>query len=531
LRFEVWAPRARSIELELGGGRTPLVAQPRGWYAAEAEAPHGIDYAYLVDGARLPDPRSPWQPRGVHAASRTVDHARFPWGDEGWRCPPLRDLVIYELHVGAFSPEGTFAGVIGKLDHLVELGVNAIELMPVAEFAGGRGWGYDGVDLWAPHHAYGGPEGLKRLVDAAHRKGLAVLLDVVYNHLGPEGNYLSRFGPYFTDRYTTPWGQAVNFDGPDSTAVRDFFVENAQMWARDYHFDGLRLDAVHAIVDTSAWHILEELRERLPRDCLLIAESDRNDPRLVTPVAAGGYGLDAEWCDDLHHALHALLTGETAGYYADFGTAEHLATSLRHAYVYAGDWSEHRRRRHGRPHTLGGERFVAFSQNHDQVGNRARGERTAALISVPRLKMAAALILLGPFVPLLFMGEEWGASTPFQFFSSHGDRALARAISEGRVREFEGFGWDASQVPDPQSPATFERSKLNWQEATAWPHAELADWYRRLVALRRATPELRSGDLAQVEVEVAGSRLGMRNGPVTVTCDWEADSVEVSPPP
>ncbi|MEP7104554.1 MAG: malto-oligosyltrehalose trehalohydrolase [Chloroflexota bacterium] len=531
MRFEVWAPRAQAIELELAGRRVPLLAQSRGWHAAEAEARHGTDYAYIVDGDRLPDPRSPWQPEGVHRHSRTVDHDRFQWGDQEWRCPPLRDLVLYELHVGTFSPEGTFAGVIAKLDHVLDLGVNAIELMPVAEFAGARGWGYDGVDLWAPHHAYGGPEGLKDLVDAAHRKRIAVVLDVVYNHLGPEGNYLARFGPYFTDRYSTPWGQALNLDGRDSTPVRDYFVENAQMWVRDYHFDGLRLDAVHAIVDTSAKHILEELRERVPRDRFLVAESDLNDPRLINPVALGGYGLDAQWSDDFHHAIHALLTGETSGYYTDFGTPDHLATALRRGYVYAGEWSEHRRRRHGRPHGLGGDSFVGYSQNHDQVGNRAGGERSAALMSLPRLKMAAALVLLGPFVPLLFMGEEWGASSPFLFFSSHGDRALARAITEGRVREFKVFGWDASRVPDPQAPATYERSKLNWQEAGTGPHAELADWYRRLARLRRATPELRSGDLAGVEVEVTGGRLRMRNGPVTVVCDWEADSVEVSPPP
>src|SRR5205823_8761812 len=286
----------------------------------------------------------------------------FDWHDQAWRCRPLRDLVLYELHVGTFSAAGTFAGAVENLDHLVELGVGGIELMPVAEFAGDRGWGYDGVDLWAPHHAYGGPEGLKRLVDAAHARGLAVLLDVVYNHLGPEGNYLSRYGPYFTDRYATPWGEAINFDGRDSMPVRDFFIENAQMWLRDYHFDGLRLDAVHAMLDTSAIHILEELRARTPSDRFLVAESDVNDPRLVNPVAAGGYGLDAHWADDVHHAIHALLTAATRGYYSDFGSPEQLAQALRRAYVYAGDYSPRRRRRHGRPHALGGEKFVAYSQ-------------------------------------------------------------------------------------------------------------------------------------------------------------------------
>ena len=531
MRFEVWAPNARSLELEVGGRRMRMMAGEHGWFRTEAEAPHGTDYAYLVGGERLPDPRSPWQPAGVQGPSRTVDHDRFDWHDADWRCPPLRDLVLYELHVGTFSPAGTFEGAIEKLDHLVDLGVGGIELMPVAEFAGDRGWGYDGVDLWAPHHAYGGPEGLKRLVDAAHERGLAAVLDVVYNHLGPEGNYLARFGPYFTDRYSTPWGAAINFDGGDSMPVRDFFIENAQMWLRDYQFDGLRLDAVHAIVDTSAVHILEELRARTPGERFLVAESDLNDPRLISPIEAGGYGLDAQWADDVHHAIHALLAAETRGYYRDFGAPEHLATALRRAYVYAGDYSEHRRRRHGRAHALGGDKFVAFSQNHDQVGNRATGDRTAALMSPGRLRMAAALVLCGPFVPLLFMGEEWAATTPFLFFSSHADRELAHATWEGRVLEFEAFGWSPEQVPDPQSAETFERSRLKWEEASAGVHAELLDWYRRLLALRRATPELRSGDLSQVEVEVSAHRLRMRNGPVTVTCDWEADSVEVSPPP
>ncbi|HEX6349982.1 MAG TPA: malto-oligosyltrehalose trehalohydrolase [Candidatus Dormibacteraeota bacterium] len=531
MKFEVWAPRAHSLELEVGGRRLAMTAGERGWYAGEAEAPHGADYAYVVDGARLPDPRSPWQPEGVHGASRVYDHGRYEWHDQGWRCPPLRDLVLYELHVGTFSPAGTFDGVVERLDDLVELGVGAIELMPVAEFAGDRGWGYDGVDLWAPHHAYGGPEGLKRLVDAAHGRGLAVVLDVVYNHLGPEGNYLARFGPYFTDRYSTPWGDAVNFDGRDSGPVRDFCIENAQMWLRDYHVDGLRLDAVHAIFDRSAVHILEELRQRTPDDRFLVAESDLNDPRLVNPVERGGYGLDAQWADDVHHAIHAQLTGERAGYYRDFVSAEQLAKALRRAYVYDGLHSEHRGRRHGREHALGGEKFVVFSQNHDQVGNRARGERSAALMPPVRLKMAAALVLCGPFVPLLFMGEEWAASTPFQYFSSHTDPALARATTEGRVREFAAFGWRPEQVPDPQAEATMEASRLRWGERTEGVHAKLLDWYRSLLRMRRALPDLRSGDLDQVEVELSGSRLRMRNGLVTVTCDWEAGSASVSPPP
>ena len=525
--LRVWAPAAGSVELELAGRRHATRALEGGWWASEAPAADRGGYRWVVDGDPLPDPRSPSQPEGVHGPSREVDQGAFAWTDHGWRCPPLRDLVIYELHVGTFTPEGTFAAAASRLDHLVELGVNAVELLPVAEFAGDRGWGYDGVDLYAPHHAYGGPEGLKQLVDACHARGLAAILDVVYNHLGPEGNYLGRFGPYFTDRYATPWGPALNFDGPGSDEVRDFFIENAVMWCRDYHFDGLRLDAVHAIVDTSAVHFLEELRARVPSDRFVIAESDLNDPRLVEDVERGGYGLDAQWSDDFHHALHAVLTGERSGYYRDFGSLEQLATALRRSYVYAGDRSEHRGRRHGRPHRLPGDRFLAYSQNHDQVGNRATGERLAALTSFPRLKMAAALVLCSPFVPMLFMGEEWAVSTPFLFFSSHTDPALAEATTRGRMSEFEAFGWRPEQVPDPQDPATFERSKLRWEEVGEERHAEMLDWYRRLVALRRRVAALRDPDLDLVDVRVEGARLELRRGPVALSCDLDRDAVEL----
>jgi maltooligosyltrehalose trehalohydrolase len=526
--LRAWAPRPSRLELAAGGGRIPARAVERGWWAAGADVPdQGADYSWVVDGEPLPDPRSPWQPAGVHGPSRTVDHAAFAWSDAGWRCPPLRDLVMYELHVGTFSPEGTFDGVIDKLDHLAALGVNAIELMPVAEFAGDRGWGYDGVDLYAAHHTYGGPEGFKRLVDASHRRGIAVVLDVVYNHLGPEGNYLGRFGPYFTDRYSTPWGQAVNLDGADSDEVRDFFIENAITWCRDYHVDGLRLDAVHAIIDTSAVHLLEELRLRVPADRFVIAESDLNDPRLVESPERGGYGLDAQWADDFHHALHAVLTGEQSGYYADFGSLEQLAAALRGPYVYAGHYSRHRRRRHGRPHRLPGDRFVVCSQNHDQVGNRARGERLAALTTFGRLKMAAALVLCSPFIPLLFMGEEWAASTPFIFFSSHGDPQIARATTRGRVEEFESFGWDPAEVPDPQDPVTYERSKLRWDEVAQDSHAEMLDWYKKLIRLRRTVPELRDGRLDTVDVRVSGRKFELRRGPVIVRCDLDGDAVTI----
>ncbi|MDQ1445700.1 MAG: maltooligosyltrehalose trehalohydrolase, partial [Acidimicrobiaceae bacterium] len=409
-QFRVWAPTPESVAVEVGGERVPMAAADRGWRVAEVDwAGPGDDYRFVVDGDPLPDPRSAFQPEGVHGPCRVVDHAAFPWTDHGWRGLHLPSAVLYELHVGTFTPEGTFEAVVPKLDHIVELGVGAIELLPVGEFSGSRGWGYDGVDLYAPHHAYGGPDGLKKLVDACHHRGLAVVVDVVYNHLGPSGNYLSRFGPYFTDRYNTPWGDALNFDGADSDEVRRFFIDNALMWLRDYHIDGLRLDAVHAIVDTSATHLLEQLAGEVEvlsahvgRPLTLIAESDLNDPRVVARREAGGYGMDAQWSDDFHHALHAALTGEKSGYYEDFGGLAHVATAMRQAFVYAGDYSPHRKRVHGRkPLGIAGHRFLGYLQNHDQVGNRAVGERSSHLMSTGRLKVGAALVLLSPFVPML----------------------------------------------------------------------------------------------------------------------------------
>ncbi|HEX9994143.1 MAG TPA: malto-oligosyltrehalose trehalohydrolase [Acidimicrobiales bacterium] len=529
--FRVWAPAAgRSVEVVVGGDRYPMTAEERGWWGTEvAGAGPGTDYAYSVDGGEpRPDPRSPWQPEGVHGPSRVVDHSAFAWTDATWSAPPLASAVVEEVHVGTFTPEGTFDGVIGRLDHLVDLGVTHVELLPVAEFPGSRGWGYDGVDLYAPHSAYGGPDGLKRLVDACHARGLAVLLDVVYNHLGPAGNYLSTYGPYFTDRYRTPWGDALNFDGPGSDGVREHFVANAIMWLRDYHVDGLRLDAVHAIVDTSATHLLEEIAERVEalsaevgRSLVVVAESDLNDPRVVRRREVGGYGMDAQWSDDFHHALHVTLTGETSGYYEDFGEdpVGCLATALRQAFVAAGGHSAHRDRRHGRlPAGVPGWRFLGYAQNHDQVGNRATGERLSQLVDEGRLRVAAALVLTAPFVPMLFQGEEWGASTPFQYFTAHDDPDLGRAVSEGRRREFASFGWAPEDVPDPQDPATFERSRLRWDEVGEEPHAGLLDWHRRLIALRRSTPDLLDGRLDRVEVRVgpAEGLLTVRRGSVLV---------------
>ncbi|MEZ4331848.1 MAG: malto-oligosyltrehalose trehalohydrolase [Myxococcota bacterium] len=507
----VWSPAAGRVEVVVGAKRRAMERADGGWWRTEAPIAPEEGYAFALDGGDpLPDPRSRWQPSGVHGPSRPFDPSRFPWTDADWSPPPLETGLIYELHVGTFTPEGTFDGVIGRLDHLVELGVTHVELMPVAEFSGGRGWGYDGVDLFAAHHAYGGPDGLCRLVDACHARGLAVLLDVVYNHLGPEGNYLPRFGPYFTDRHQTAWGSALNLDGRDSDEVRRFLCDNAIFWLRDCHFDGLRIDAVHAIVDTSATHLLEELasevaalERRLSRRLVLIAESDANDPRLVRGPAVGGFGLTASWNDDFHHAIHALLTGERSGYYADFGGLAELAKVLTDVFAYDGRYSAFRGRRHGRSaQGLSGSRFVGFVQNHDQVGNRAEGDRLGRLVSSGRLEIAAALLFTAPFVPLLFMGEEWAASTPFLYFTDHGDPDLGRAVRDGRRREFAAFGWDPERIPDPQARESFERSKLDWTELERPRHRRILAWYRSLAALRRASPELMNGRMDEVEVAI-----------------------------
>jgi len=541
--FKVWAPRARSVELDVAGRRRAMDQVSGGWWVTDApDAGPGTDYGFRVDESEpLPDPRSPWQPDGVHGRSRTVDHAAFRWSDREWRGMHLPSAVLYELHVGTFSPEGTFEGVARRLDHLVDLGVTAIELLPVAAFSGDRNWGYDGVDLYAPHEGYGGPTGFKKLVDACHRRGIGVILDVVYNHLGPEGNYLGRFGPYFTDFYSTPWGQAVNFDQRGSHEVRRFVIDNALMWLRDYHVDGLRLDAVHAIVDTSAVHVLEqlaveveELAAEVGRPLHLIAESDLNDPRIIRGREVGGYGIDAQWSDDVHHALHAVLTGETNGYYADFGSIDDVADALEEAWIYAGRYSPYRDRVHGRPHGgLPGWKFLAYLQNHDQVGNRAIGDRINHSTPLPRVKVGAALYLLSAFVPLVFQGEEWAASTPFLYFTGHEDRELGRAVAQGRRSEFASFGWSADEVPDPQDRATFERSKLLWKERKRATHAEVLDWYRSLIHLRRATPDLSDGrlDLVRVTADDEAGTLVVARGAVTIVANLGAAErkVELEP--
>lgn len=512
--FSVWAPDSAAVEVEIDGrDRHPLRRSGRpGWWAVDLpEVGHGADYAFVLDGGEpLPDPRSTWQPRGVHSASRVFDQGRFRWTDRSWRGLPLAGSVLYELHIGTFTPDGTFDAAIERLDHLVDLGVDAVEVMPVAAFDGHHGWGYDGAAPFAVHEAYGGPVAFKRFVDAAHGRGLGVVLDVVYNHLGPSGNYLARFGPYFTDRHHTPWGVAVNVDDVGSDEVRGYLVDNALMWLRDYHVDGLRLDAVHALVDDRAVHILEELAAEIDalaategRPLFVVAESDLNDPRLITPREAGGYGLTGQWNDDFHHAAHTLLTGERQGYYADFGSLPCLAKTLTGAYFHDGGWSSFRGRSHGRPIDRGrtpGYRFLGYLQNHDQIGNRALGDRISATLSPDLLRVGAALMLTAPFTPMLFMGEEWGASSPWQYFTSFEDADLGRAVSAGRRREFATHGWTAEEVPDPQDPATFERSRLDWSEPSKDPHARLLEWYRQLIALRRAQPALADPRLDRVEV-------------------------------
>ena len=531
ISFRVWAPNAIQVEIKIGSDLFRMTAGDHGWwFTALPLTGAGIDYAFVLDGGDpLPDPRSPWQPNGIHGFSRTVDHGAFSWSDRHWQASPLSSAIVYELHIGTFTPQGTFIAAIDKLDHLVALGITHIGLMPAAEFSGTRGWGYDGVDLYAPHHAYGQPDDLKRLVDACHARGLAVILDVVYNHLGPVGNYLARFGPYFTQRYATPWGQAVNFDGPESDEVRRFFCDNALMWLNDYHFDGLRIDAVHAILDTSAVHFLEqlasevaELQAQTGRQLAFIAESDLNDPRIIRPREIGGYGIHAQWSDDFHHALHCVLTGERAGYYRDFGTLADLAKALQRVFVYDGRYSAFRRRRHGRPPSgLPAHSFLGYLQTHDQIGNRAKGERSSHLMNTGRLKIAAALVLTAPFIPMLFQGEEWGASSPFFYFTDHEDPELGRKVTEGRRREFAAFGWNPEEIPDPQAATTFEHSKLNWSESNKEPHAGLLAWYRRLIELRREIPALSDGCLQRVRVsfDEAAKWFVVKRNPVVVACN------------
>ena len=542
-RYRVWAPSADAVAIRVDGTVHTMAPAGEGWFELSDPAPvAGARYAFRLDDGELwlPDPRSLSQPGGVHAASEVVD-AQALAPSPGWEGRDLRGAVLYELHVGTFAPGpdgagGTLDTAIERLDALVELGVDAVELMPLATFPGERGWGYDGVGLYAVHSAYGGPEALARFVRAAHDRGLAVVLDVVHNHLGPSGNYLGRFGPYFTAEHETPWGEAVNLDQPGSHQVRDFLLGSARQWLVELGLDGLRLDAVHELKDDSSPHLLAELadavgawEEETGRPLALIAESDRNQPSTVTPTAAGGLGMDMQWADDVHHAVHAWITGERTGYYGDFGDTEVLARVLPGIFLHAGTWSSFRGQVWGAPvdpssPDYDGHSFVTFLQDHDQVGNRAAGDRIHHGIAPGAHAAAIALILLGPGTPMLFQGEEWAASTPFAFFTDH-DEELGPLVSAGRVEEFAAMGW-AEEVPDPQARATFVGSQLRWQERTEGEHARMLQWYRELIALRRAHAELGAGDLAATGVEVlCEDAVLMRRGELAVLAHRGPDAL------
>jgi len=530
--FRVWAPFAEQVEVGIGDRWVPMREVGHGWWRADVDGSGpGTDYVYRVDGGEpLPDPRSPWQPEGVHGPSRVVDQGAFPWTDRHWQSRPLSSAIIYELHIGTFTAEGTFDAAVGRLDHLVELGVTHVDVMPVNEFAGRRGWGYDGVDVYAPHHAYGGPDGLKRLVDACHGRGLGVILDVVYNHFGPEGNYLARFGPYFSKDFSTPWGPAVNLVEPWSDEVRRFVVDSALAWLRDYHLDGLRVDGVHALVDTSAVHIMEQLTREVEtlsaregRHLFVIGESDLNDPRLVQPRETGGYGVDGQWSGDFHHIVHVLLTGERDGYYVDYDGLADLAKAFEQSFIYDDRFSGYRMRRFGRrPAGVSGHRFVTFLQNHDQIGNRARGDRIAHIAGERAQMLGSGLLFASPFVPLLFQGEEWAATTPFQYFTDYGDERTADRVRQGRRDEFSSFGWDPEEVPDPQAEETFLRSKLAWDERDEEPHRSMLAWYRDLIRLRTATDELSDGRMERVETRYVDTQqwFVIERGAVSVVANF-----------
>lgn len=544
MQFEVWAPQAQDrVALRVADDDVPMERDEEraGWWTAEAPAADGTRYGFALDGGPvLPDPRSRRQPDGPDGTSAVVDQEAYEW-HHAWRGRALPGAILYELHIGTFTPEGTFDAAAAQLAQLAELGITHVEVMPVCPFPGTHGWGYEGVSLWAVHEPYGGPEGLKRFVDTAHGLGLGVVLDVVHNHLGPAGNYLPRFGPYFTETHHTPWGAAVNLDAPGSDEVRGYLLGSALAWLRDFRLDGLRLDAVHALADNRALTFLEELSaavdglsETLGRPLFLIAESDLADPRTTTPRARNGIGLHAQWNDDFHHALHTALTGESQGYYADFASAPiaALAKTLTRAFFHDGTYSSFRGRVHGRAVDVTNtpaHRFLAYSQTHDQIGNRALGDRLSGTLSPGLLACAAALVLTGPHTPMLFMGEEWGASTPWQFFTDHPDPVLAEAVRSGRRREFAAHGWAEEDIPDPQDPETRRRSCLDRSETRREPHARLLAWYRELIALRHGQPDLSDPDLASVKVayDEEARWLAYRRGDLRIALNLSAEPVEI----
>ncbi|GBE66173.1 malto-oligosyltrehalose trehalohydrolase [Mycobacterium sp. MFM001] len=538
--FAVWAPKPEQVRLDVGGAVHPMTRSADGWWRTTVDTAPDARYGYLLDDdpTVLPDPRSARQPDGVHERSQLWDPSTVAWTDGDWAGRSVEGAVIYELHLGTFTPAGTFDSAVEKLDYLVDLGVDFVELMPVNAFSGTHGWGYDGVLWYAVHEPYGGPDGLVRFVDACHSRGLGVLIDAVFNHLGPSGNYLPRFGPYLSSG-SNPWGEGINIADADSDEVRRYIIDCALRWMRDFHADGLRLDAVHALVDTTAIHILEELAAetdglaaQLGRPLSLVAESDLNDQRLITPRDQGGYGLTAQWDDDIHHAIHTAVSGERQGYYADFGSMATLATTLRNGFFHAGTYSSFRRRRHGRPldtSKIPATRLLAYTCTHDQVGNRALGDRPSQNLSPGQLAVKAALVLGSPYTAMLFMGEEWGASTPFQFFSSHPEPELARATAEGRKKEFAEHGWDADEIPDPQDPQTFQRSKLDWSEVETGEHARLLGVYRDLATLRRKESDLADPWLDDLAIDYDEDRrwIVMRRGRFAIACNLGADAAQI----
>jgi len=509
--FTVWAPFFYELALEITAPQHKLIPMRKDdlgyWQVFVEGVERGTQYFYKLNEEKIrPDPASFFQPEGVHRASEVISH-NFVWHDQNWQEILLKDMLIYELHIGTFTQQGTFLAVIDRLDALVDLGINTLEIMPVAQFPGQRNWGYDGVYAFAVQNFYGGPLGLKELVNACHSRGIAVILDVVYNHLGPEGNYLSDFGPYFTDKYKSPWGQAINFDGQYSYGVRNFFIENALYWLKNYHLDGLRLDAVHSIFDFSAKHILLELSQKveelglaLGRKIYLIAESDLNDTRILKPEAQGGCAISAQWCDDFHHCLHTLLTKEDNGYYSDFGSIDKMVKALKQGFVYTGEYSKYRKNFYGNSAKgLSPEKFVVFSQNHDQAGNRREGERLSNLVSFSALKLAAATIILSPYVPLIFMGQEYGEDNPFLYFVSHSDAQLISAVRQGRKKEFSGFKWQ-NEPPDPQAEETFSRSKIEWEKRDKQQNNVLLKLYKQLINFRKTLPALKYSSKKDMDV-------------------------------
>ncbi|MBF0502081.1 MAG: malto-oligosyltrehalose trehalohydrolase [Candidatus Riflebacteria bacterium] len=499
-QFRIWAPCCPELKIKIGSTNPRISSMHKkenGYFELEvAENLASQEYSFILpNGDERPDPTSFFQPRGVHNPSQVIDHQTFSWTDKEWKGLHPKDLIIYELHVGTFSPSGNLAGVQEKISHLKDLGINAIELMPLSQFPGSRNWGYDGVHPFSVQNSYGSVNDLKKLVDACHHVGIAVILDLVYNHLGPEGNYLGQFGPYFTDRYKTPWGWAINYDGPRSDEVRAYFFQNALYWFEQFHIDALRLDAIHTIFDFGAKHFLQELQEyvrdfseKFSRSCFLIAESDLNDTRIIDPADRGGYALDAQWSDDFHHCLHTLVTGEKLGYYEDFGALTQFAKCLSEGFVYSWEYSPHRKKHFGSSSKhCPSHKFVVCTQNHDQVGNRMLGERLSSLVSFEAQKMLAAQLLTAPFIPMLFMGEEWAETAPFLFFVSHQDDNLVQAVREGRKKEFVAFRWKG-EPPDPQSEDTFTTSRLHWELRTADRNRAMLDWYKYLIHWRKTNP-------------------------------------------